>query len=61
MGSNDKLQQQIRGCIDDLNDLVTGQGFALTDPDVVKKSMELDKLILLAMASQTSRKRMAYH
>ncbi|MCZ8515897.1 aspartyl-phosphate phosphatase Spo0E family protein [Paenibacillus filicis] len=56
---NDKLQNQIRGCIQDLNDLVNDQGYALTDPPVMKKSMELDELILQAMRSQSLRRKNA--
>lgn len=56
---NETLQQQIGRCINDLNALVTGQGFALTDPDVVKKSMELDELILLAMRGPLPQARQA--
>ncbi|CAG7645392.1 hypothetical protein PAESOLCIP111_04937 [Paenibacillus solanacearum] len=43
------LERQIRSCIDDLDSLVNGQGFALTDANVLEKSMELDKLIVQAM------------
>ncbi|MCZ8521534.1 MULTISPECIES: aspartyl-phosphate phosphatase Spo0E family protein [Paenibacillus] len=47
-----QLERQIQSCIEDLEDMVTGSGCALTDPDVVRKSMELDELILVAMRSQ---------
>ncbi|CAG7629690.1 aspartyl-phosphate phosphatase Spo0E family protein [Paenibacillus allorhizosphaerae] len=44
------LERQIRSCVDELNTLVIGQGCALTDSNVVEKSMELDKLIVQAMS-----------
>ncbi|MEK8128550.1 aspartyl-phosphate phosphatase Spo0E family protein [Paenibacillus filicis] len=47
-----RLERQIRKCVEDLNDLVCGQGLLLTDPSVVSKSMELDRLILRAMYKQ---------
>jgi hypothetical protein len=49
MLTNVRLERQIRKCVEDLNDLVCGQGLLLTDPSVVSKSMELDRLILRAM------------
>ncbi|WP_426453949.1 Spo0E family sporulation regulatory protein-aspartic acid phosphatase [Paenibacillus sp. S-38] len=47
-----QLERRIQSCINDLSDMVTGHGFALTDPDVVRKSMELDELILEVMRNQ---------
>ncbi|WP_284639853.1 aspartyl-phosphate phosphatase Spo0E family protein [Paenibacillus silviterrae] len=47
-----QLQQHIQSCVDDLDQLVNGQGCSLVDPEVVRKSMELDELILLAMKRQ---------
>ncbi|MGF7030652.1 hypothetical protein J2T17_001557 [Paenibacillus mucilaginosus] len=47
-----QIERQIQNCIDDLSSLVTGHGCALTDPDVLRKSMELDELILQVMRNQ---------
>ncbi|MED4603253.1 aspartyl-phosphate phosphatase Spo0E family protein [Paenibacillus validus] len=47
--SGSELGCQIQKCIDDLNILVIDKGLTLTDPLVVKISMELDELILEAM------------
>jgi hypothetical protein len=50
------VENQIHLCIRDLNELVMNQGCALTHPEVVTKSKELDQLILCAMNSQSTKK-----
>lgn len=47
-----RLEHKIRLCINALEELVTVKGYDLTNPDVVKKSKELDKLIIRAMRMQ---------
>ncbi|WP_235941396.1 aspartyl-phosphate phosphatase Spo0E family protein [Paenibacillus puerhi] len=44
-----RLERQIQKCVDELGQLISGQNLQLTDPKVVRKSMELDQLILRAM------------
>jgi len=47
-----RLEHQIRLCINALEEMVTVKGYDLTNPDVVKKSMELDRYIIRAMRLQ---------
>ncbi|MFE5317397.1 Spo0E family sporulation regulatory protein-aspartic acid phosphatase [Paenibacillus sp. NPDC056579] len=47
-----RLEHKIRLCIDALEEMVTVKGYDLTNPDVVKKSKELDRLIIRAMHLQ---------
>ncbi|MCR8631838.1 MULTISPECIES: aspartyl-phosphate phosphatase Spo0E family protein [Paenibacillus] len=50
-----KLEKRIHSYVGELNELVNVQGYELSNPVVVKKSMELDLLILKAMRSRKKR------
>jgi hypothetical protein len=52
MYNSELLKQHIQDCVHDLETLVQGLGKALTDSEVVQKSMELDELILISMRNQ---------
>ncbi|TDF99612.1 aspartyl-phosphate phosphatase Spo0E family protein [Paenibacillus piri] len=48
------LELKIHRYVDELHELVNVKGYALTNPEVVNKSMELDLLILKAMRGQSN-------
>ncbi|MDF2964457.1 MAG: Spo0E like sporulation regulatory protein [Paenibacillus sp.] len=55
MNVSANLDTGIHKYVGELHELVNVRGYELTNPEVVKKSMELDLLILQAMHSQKKR------
>ncbi|NOU93799.1 Spo0E family sporulation regulatory protein-aspartic acid phosphatase [Paenibacillus sp. LMG 31456] len=55
MITSTQLESRIHSYVGELNKLVNVLGYELSSPEVVKKSMELDLLILEAMRSQKKR------